>query len=524
MHFIEQADMHRFDAPPESPLRSRGRQGKAFKEHGRRHTVDFLIRGLEAMSNRTKDELKDYFQDNCQIDIGTICAGSESPIVLARCLEEALDKVLGVRVRFPHSFSCEIDEDKRRFATEMVGNAQHTLGDACSLASSEVYDYNVQHHIPVPKCKIPIYGFPCQDSSRCNYHAVENRSSVFDGTLRTGSVFRGIVKFEQKLVKHIEFGISENVFALSDPPKHPETKETVGPSNLDFCVHYYKESGFWCLVLVLDPKTMRWPFSRSRLYLLHHPEDKLVMSIEDATSYALEVAQLLINEAFEWMPFEDLLLNENDAQVTAYLETCREILSKKHLVTSRKTKRRKREWVGKHEKTCGDKGEDWLLMTGPPLELYEAFPGLAALQDRELDLLVCRKIAFPSKVPSLTDVSQTDTRTSTKDPSIETGTAVTTKLKLYFSHLCRLNLGIEALHFQGIHYGARHYKLDFFSDAFLSNIGGNAFNMRAFYVAFQTGLCVAARSHVLRKGRYSLNHIYATDKLEEEEVEDLWGR
>ena len=114
------------------------------------------------------------------------------------------------------------------------------------IPSCHVYDCKTGKHVTRPSYQVIIDGFPCTDVSRNNANSSDNRTTISDGSLRTGAVFGQIVDMCVDRDEEVEWGLHENVFAIQDAPK-PENVglalqfENVGLSNLDWIGHKMNE-------------------------------------------------------------------------------------------------------------------------------------------------------------------------------------------------------------------------------------------------------------------------------------------
>ena len=87
---------------------------------------------LERLSSKELAALKDFLQD-FEMDLGTMCSGTEAPVLVIKSLQKALLKK-GVILKFVHRFSCEWVKGKREFAKVMIPGFHHQFGDAKELA------------------------------------------------------------------------------------------------------------------------------------------------------------------------------------------------------------------------------------------------------------------------------------------------------------------------------------------------------------------------------------------------------
>ena len=97
---------------------------------------DFVARCVDRLSDKEIAALKVFMEETLDLEGGTICSGTEAPMLVLR----AVQKVLGAKqivVRVEHKFSCEKVEEKRRFAQAMVPGFKFHFKDAEELADGD---------------------------------------------------------------------------------------------------------------------------------------------------------------------------------------------------------------------------------------------------------------------------------------------------------------------------------------------------------------------------------------------------
>eukprot|EP00959_Pyramimonas_sp_CCMP1952_P410622 8605275-Pyramimonas_sp.AAC.1 len=172
-------------------------------------------------------------------------------------LATALERVARVKFAPSLAFQCESDPEKRRFLCHMFpGHTAPMFTDVCKLHRDVSRDDRTGFDCVVRSATFNTIGcsgqttvpsgggmrFPCQDASRMNPKASSsaNRTSVASGTLRTGSVFDGLIRHYTSHPDGAHIGLAENVVGMQDPV--PDSAVPLGftgrvPTNLDVVVH-----------------------------------------------------------------------------------------------------------------------------------------------------------------------------------------------------------------------------------------------------------------------------------------------
>eukprot|EP00959_Pyramimonas_sp_CCMP1952_P297884 6231339-Pyramimonas_sp.AAC.1 len=122
-------------------------------------------------------------------------------------------------------------------------------------------------------------GWPCTDASPSNIDASSerNRLCVAEGTLRTGSVFAGIVNWSAKSAEqgHLDFTLGENAPASASPLR--QDGEVSGPGNLSAaCAIFSQRADMVTFAFSLNPQLFGCPQSRDRLWFPSFPRRRLV--------------------------------------------------------------------------------------------------------------------------------------------------------------------------------------------------------------------------------------------------------
>ena len=259
----------------------------SFNKHGHSQLIEWIVRALKRLPHEMQACLQRYHlhaESKEPLKVGTACSGTDSPVLVARAYAEAVRQLWGANREVEHVFSCERNAKKRHFLANMFCNtfdSSHAMGslyeDAVDLQfgpegmSLDVLSDNISE---VGTCCDLWAGFPCQDVSKLNPAAGQNRSVIKDSAKRTGAVFNYVLRYFAKVSDPGRALLLENVLGLLDRPPgiNPETGQDFR-SNLEHCNHLASRAGLRMFSFVLDPRCFGVPVSRQRVWMFCLPLD-----------------------------------------------------------------------------------------------------------------------------------------------------------------------------------------------------------------------------------------------------------
>ena len=144
-------------------------------------------------------------------------------------------------------------------------------------AHCDIADTAVDTPSPADHTDLAI-GFPCQDVSKLNNNREHNLAVIRNGERRTGAVYCQMINYIRQRLREpgnidlfhsLQALAAENVTGLLQAPRGLDP-DTLQPfySNLDFCCHMLRESGWWSTAWILDPRCFGCPVERSRVWIL----------------------------------------------------------------------------------------------------------------------------------------------------------------------------------------------------------------------------------------------------------------
>ena len=360
----------------------------------------------------------------------------------------------------------------------------------------------------VPAGDAFVAGFPCTDTSSLNMYArsSENRSCVQSMSLRTGSVFNGLIQYLGKVQARMSVAVFENVLGLAVPRRDRKTRKQLGPSNLQVCIGKLRSKGFHARALKLCPSLFGVPQLRPRLYFPAFYTSKLRgqnVATEDADRILAGAVQRFIGSAAQ--NIDEYLLVEQDKKIQCEytrLRLCADVQTAETalaLAQHQAPKRRKmndKKLTQKWMNVAVDKSDEWWLNPFSDPEILRDYPGLLALGDRELELLRHHRIDIPDLQAARTiDTSQTALRT--RPSKAGRSYCLTPKARMYLTHRCRFVHGMEALRLQNVWYGshAEDELLRMFGNATLFDMAGNAMEGCCLSCVIMASVCVLSAGH-----------------------------
>lgn len=432
--------------------------------------------------------------------LGTVCSGTDSPVLIIRHMEAAaLDFFKDRGVQVQHCFAAEADERKQAFLMGVFDHGMDALfQDACELGAGRptAADVISGEQKPIAAVQDLIGGFPCVDTSTLS--SSRRMTTVRDGSFRTGKVFRSMVDYAASdLGNDLDGLIAENVLGLITPPKGSDENGKPHHSNLDYCILYLETDGdFFVIVFKLAPSFFGYPVSRPRLWFICIPMPILRAARvhrEEAVAALCElVSSFLVGDVER--DLDEFLLPDDHPMIqnllgTAAVKQATRAATQKAIAaksfssssTSHPT-RRGTAWPQKHAAHSDVSGLDYWEPWASELEA-SLYPGLADLTDRQQDLLRLSGV----KIPDCKKTINVGMSLGYARPKADKSTIVTPKCELWLAHRVRMMAGIESLALQGIHYGNAQSKLDIYDDSLLKDLGGNAF------MSLCCGVCVLSK-------------------------------
>ena len=472
-------------AIPGGPLRLRA---QAVRFLQRLHTSE--------LSNIQKFVVQDL--QSC-VRVGTGCSGTDSPLLSLHALSEALREHLGLNLEIKPVWSCETKTGKREFIKAVWPGA--TVFKDLHETKSGVATEHSGEQLEVNEVDMFVAGFPCTSASRLNVHSrsASNLSCIQRKELATGSVFDALVSTvaRPKVNRRLKWLALENVTDLVKIAPG-------GRSNFDWVCHTIKERlNMITIAWHLTPTDFGCCQRRPRLWMLCVKESDLSMSEAEAREYAnslmcrLTGSQMTALDEVLLPPGHQLLtenhkvnLWKNDPGMASVVFGG--VMAPAVTRTRRQCQGHGRPGINKQmtSKSILVHKDHFIKRGMRPKEFtdmdYMIHPGIAAMTTRELWVAQLAGVQnWPEENPSALELSQSFGR---QKVSLGVSPCIIPKGRIYFPHLCRLQLPIESLRLQGIFYDADI--VTSFPEKMVADLAGNAFETTSCLACVVVGIAL----------------------------------
>lgn len=172
---------------------------------------------IKRLSPCQQQAVKEACASGTALRVGTLCSGTDSPIVVMKNLE----KTLGLKV--DHTFSCEFDTKKQQWITDNFPDLKLLFKDVKEVGKSEdgmALNVISGEREKVPEVDLVIAGFVCKSVSSENNDRHKYKSCIDKGIGSTGETFSGVEAYVKRYSPKVV--ICENVAGLAKRNKGKE--------------------------------------------------------------------------------------------------------------------------------------------------------------------------------------------------------------------------------------------------------------------------------------------------------------
>ena len=529
---------------------------QSFESNGDAQLATFLEEALLRLDETTRSEMM-----TCpltSVDIGTLCSGTDAPVLVLKAFRKAASKVLGLNIQLRHRFSCEKNSNKQEFLTTMSTLTHDNVDVECLMSDTKQVSRGLKAKVvdlltdpikqdcPLPGCTEVFMGFPCQDVSRLNPLAGRNRRVVAERAQRTGSVFNHAMSYSKAVLSDETWGpkfrglVLENVTGLLVRPKgkNPET-DLPWHNNLEYCALAAQDAGMVLLPFVVGPELFGMPVSRQRVYMMCLPKDLLdragVKPNEVLNMAASLLDRLVVAPGLSTRSLEDFFLPKSHLVVQKELQRSAELAADRRAKQMKKATEcgpraaKAPRWAEQHRAAFKKAGLDWWEPSVPDGATLARYPGLGSLTDRQFDLCALLQIKYPDRRVATVDLSQSVSKTASSKLKLNHASIVTPSCHQLVLPQARCLTGYECLHLQGLHWGRDHPRLMDYVDAdnLLKDLAGNAFQAHCFGAIYIVKVALHSKLEVMalvRSKQQNQNPCAHKDSIQKgATVDDLFG-
>lgn len=420
-------------------------------------------------------QMPPIFQSGKKLRLGTMCSGTDSPILVARALERVLEGTPGLT--FEHVFSAEQDACKQEFIKANFPSCPAIFQDVCQLGRKHAYEALSRKPQPVPgDLDLLLAGFSCKDLSMMNSY---RKTLAEMGT--SGSTLCGVLAYVERYRPRIV--LLENVWAIAKA-------NSLGFRQVDLVLEGLKQRGYAAGYKLLNSCDYYVPQIRHRVWMwglridgatptdCSYEAEAAVVAAGEKASRAVESRYCTILRELEEpcaLHFDDYMLDDDHPDVRSHFK----LMSSKNRVCVRKARGgTKRDWLQKYS---GHRTSNDYQYERPYTAVRDA-DFLQVLNDREKELLDLKCLDVlneqgkdPRTHPMLWELSQSVERvpgTRVRPDRQNYATCILPGM-LWHSSRHRWVLGIEKLALQGVF--AEDLVDTNFPQKLLGDLAGNAF-------------------------------------------------
>lgn len=449
------------------------------------------LKALQKTSDMCDEHLPKPLLQKQVLRIGTMCSGTDAPVLVARALERAL-KPEGSQLAFDHVFSVEYDSRKQEFLKANFPGCPLLFRDCTQMGRKRALEVLSKKPQPVPgNLDILVAGFSCKDLSMMNSYR-----KTLQEMGQSGSTLRGVLDYVERYRPKLV--LLENVWAIAK-------SNSIGFRQVELVLEGLKARGYAAGYRLMNSCDYFLPQIRHRIWMwairisetspASLEESKVLREKADFATSQVESRYNDLLVALEEpcaLHFEDYMLDDDHPRVKAHFQWMK---SKERKAVLKKRRGAKQDWLEKYDshRTRNDYQYD------RPYTSVRDSDFLQVLNEREKELidLKCLDIMNeqgkdPRVVPMLWELSQSVERVPGVRVRRDRQNYATCILPgmLWHSSRHRWVLGIEKLALQGIF--AEDLKDIDFPEKLLGDLAGNAFTTSVCAANLIAILCCSA--------------------------------
>eukprot|EP00931_Biecheleriopsis_adriatica_P110335 TRINITY_DN8458_c0_g1_i2.p1 TRINITY_DN8458_c0_g1~~TRINITY_DN8458_c0_g1_i2.p1 ORF type:complete len:2069 (+),score=541.35 TRINITY_DN8458_c0_g1_i2:59-6265(+) len=438
-----------------------------------------LVGMVECMLGKLKTELRtdtlpDAFLRKQVLRVGTMCSGTDAPVLVARALQRALSSTAS-QLSFEHAFSVEFDPNKQEFLKANFPECPYLFRDCTQMGRQRAFDVLSGKPQQIPgELDLLVAGFSCKDLSMMN---------SFRKTLQemgqSGSTLKGVLDYAERYRPRII--LLENVWAI-------HKANDCGFRQVDLVIEGLKARGYAAGYRLLNSCDYFIPQIRHRIWMWGIRIDEKAPSLRDVQELReqAEAATRSVEEKFNGiltaleepcaLHFDDYMLDDDHPTVRTHFKYMKS--QERYAKTTKIRKSAKQDWLQKYD--AHRAGHEYQYERPYTAVRDAEFVQVLTQRERELLDLKCLDVLNeqgkdPRTFPMLWELSQSVERvpgTRVRHDRQNYATCILPGM-LWHSSRHRWVLGIEKLALQGIF--AEDLKDTNFPQRLLGDLAGNAF-------------------------------------------------
>eukprot|EP00930_Biecheleria_cincta_P045118 TRINITY_DN31098_c0_g1_i1.p1 TRINITY_DN31098_c0_g1~~TRINITY_DN31098_c0_g1_i1.p1 ORF type:complete len:2041 (-),score=461.67 TRINITY_DN31098_c0_g1_i1:392-6514(-) len=406
--------------------------------------------------------------------VGTMCSGTDAPVLVARALQRALSTCSSSQLSFEHAFSVEFDPHKQEFLKANFPENPLLFKDCTQMGRRRAYDVISGKAQEIPGgLDVLVAGFSCKDLSMMN-----SFRKTLEQMGQSGSTLKGVLDYAERYRPRII--LLENVWAIAKA-------NGSGFRQVDLVMEGLKARGYAAGYRLLNSCDYYLPQIRHRIWMWGIRLDDAVPAPGEAARILARAEQATASVTAKFneilsaleepcaLHFDDYMLEDDHPDVRSDFQRWKSKGRKNVFI---KKKSAKKDWLEKYD--CHRTGHDYQYER--PYTAVRDAGFLQVLNEREKELLDLKCLDVlneqgrdPRTHPMLWELSQSVERVPGTRVRRDRQNYATCILPgtLWHSSRHRWVLGIEKLALQGIF--AEDLLDTRFPQRLLGDLAGNAF-------------------------------------------------
>ena len=277
------------------------------------------------------------------LKVGTLCSGSDFPVMVLRRFNELLLDAYGKDIKLSHEFSCENVDWKIDFIRSNL-SPKRLFNSLFEMKNRTAHDVITGCMQRVAFVDILLSGFECDDIASVNNKRKRNAMCCATGEGRTGGTLHGVLDF---VIAHRPMiVILENVLNLAKK-FDPKEQAAVIRSNLDYISRRLQQMGYVVAFHELHSSSHGVPHEKARIYITAFASEWA--RFDESDSLQASMKSCISHMKIDCPPLDMFLLPHDDPLVEQWLSG----------YTRKPEDLDKIQWMGDHKVRWKLEGVEW---------------------------------------------------------------------------------------------------------------------------------------------------------------------
>ena len=224
------------------------------------------------------------------VAVASGCSGTDIGMICAQLVVDHICRKLDIHMGVTHVFSCENDDEKRRFLQSQF-HLHRLFADVQNLGRREAFDFISGKMACPPPCTLFMAGFSCKSRSSLSKHAKTNLGCLQnrDASTETSSTFQGVFAYISKTLPA--------TILLENVPGLAQKTSATAMSDAEWVLSELESLGYIARMFQFDAADYGSPASRERIYFAAW----LVAPGKDLSKVVDARSRSKLNDILGWM-------------------------------------------------------------------------------------------------------------------------------------------------------------------------------------------------------------------------------